>query len=309
MRKPAALLALAAATCLLAACGSAARAPLPADRAPSVGPATGTLAAGETLPIAAYQFTPGQLKVEAAAYVLLYNRCMAAHGFSGLAEPSDDRRDFDPMVGRYGADADGYATSGYHYKAFYVSGRAGTAAPAWAVEAKAKGRATRSADEQRVADGSVRSYGGADVPVGGCEGDAKRQLVDGGGYYGPPELPGRIDADSFDRSLTDPRVVAGFAAWSACMAEGGRPYPDPLSAATDRRWHTPEPTPEELATARTDLACKGRTGLVPTWLHAEQRLQQAAIAEHGAELAAVKAGEQTSVRTATTVTGVGPTPP
>ncbi|GAA1143974.1 hypothetical protein F4556_005762 [Kitasatospora gansuensis] len=308
MRKPAALLALAAA-CLLAACGPPARSPVAADRAPSVGPATGTLAAGETLPIAAYEFTPGQLKAEAVAYVLLYNRCMAAHGFSGLAEPSTDRRDFDPMVGRYGADADGYATSGYHYKAFYISGRATTEPPAWAVEAKAKGRPTRSAEEQHVADGSVRSYGGADVPAGGCEGDAKRQLVNGGGYYGPPELPGRIDADSFDQSLTDPQVQAGFAAWSGCMAEGGRSYPDPLSAAGDKRWNTPVPTADELATARADLACKRRTGLVPTWLHVEQRLQQTAIAQHGTELAAVKAGEQASVRTATAIAGVGPTAP
>ncbi|MEV4558711.1 hypothetical protein AB0K51_17205 [Kitasatospora sp. NPDC049285] len=307
MRKPTVFLSLAAA-CVLAACAPA-PGPVPADRAPSVGPATGTLAAGETLPITAYEFTPGQLKIEGVAYVVLYNRCMAAHGFTGLAGPSDDVRDFDPMVGRYGADADGYAASGYHYKGYYISGRATTAPPAWAAQAKAGGKPTRSADEQHVAEGSVRSFGGADVPAGGCEGDAKRQLTDGGGYYGPPELPDRIDAESFDQSLTDPQVRAGFTAWSACMAEGGRNYPDPMAAAGDKRWNTPEPTADELATARADLACKRRTGLVPTWLHAEQRLQQAAIDQHTTELATVRAGVQATVRTVTSVAGVSPTSP
>ncbi|GAA2750398.1 hypothetical protein [Kitasatospora cinereorecta] len=289
---------------LLAACTLHTGAPRPVRPAAAVvGPATGALAAGGTLPVLAYEFTPGQVKRQGIAYTLLLNGCLTRFGFGGLPQPSTDVRDFDVMIGRYGADADGYAVSGYHYKRYYISGRATDAPPSWAAGDRSAAGGAPSAEQESVLTGSVRTYGGSVVPEGGCDGEAKRRLTAGGGYYGTPELPGRIDADSFDRSAADPRVRAAVARWSACMAERGHPYPDPLAAASDRRWNTAAPSDGELATARADLDCKRRTGLVPLWLGVEQELQNAEIEQHRAELETVRAGEQAALGTVAAVTG------
>ena len=301
MRKTAtAAVSLSMLAAILTACSSHAGPPQ-AARPAAVGPATGALDAGGTLPILAYEFTPGQVKQQGIAYTRLLNGCLARFGFHGLPKPSADVRDFDVMIGRYGADADGYAVSGYHYKRYYITGLATNAPPAWAAKGRSAAGGRPSAQEESVLTGSERTYRGSAVPKGGCDGEAKRRLTARGGYYGSPELPDRIDTDSFDRSFADPRVRAAVSRWSACMAKQGHPYPDPLASASDRRWNTPDPTAAEIATARADLGCKRRTDLVPIWLGVEQQIQDRAIGQHRKELATIRAGERTSLRTVAAV--------
>ncbi|MEU0404293.1 hypothetical protein ABZ318_29525 [Streptomyces sp. NPDC006197] len=70
-------------------------------------------------------------------------------------------------------------------------------------------------------------------------------------------------------------------AWSNCMKGKGHTYPDPFAPINDPRWRTElslaTPTPEEVRTARHDVACKEATGLVAGWRQAESNLQNRAI--------------------------------
>ncbi|MFF2080185.1 hypothetical protein ACFVXG_36170 [Kitasatospora sp. NPDC058162] len=108
----------------------------------------------------------------------------------------------------------------------------------------------------------VTSFNGRPVPKGGCWQAGADALG------GPPPLPGTAQAlpgQGPRIPLTDPRLSAAYAQWSACMKDKGYTYASPADAYSDRRWGAPA-TPaaaapparhgDEVATAQADIACK-----------------------------------------------------
>lgn len=125
----------------------------------------------------------------------------------------------------------------------------------------------------------------ADDP--GCNAEAQQRLTRGIDVKGGALSYAVTRAAAVDKEVRrDPRLRAAWAEWSRCMADRGfAGYPDPVAAATDRRWPTDRDgnTPHsarERATAVADVLCKRDHRTVETW-HAVQADHQAAdIARH-----------------------------
>ncbi|WP_327680159.1 hypothetical protein [Kitasatospora sp. NBC_00458] len=95
-----------------------------------------------------------------------------------------------------------------------------------------------------------------------CDRQAAERL---GSPPGPgAELLGRLFDESMAATGRDTRVTAATREWSACMASAGFQADDPAALA-ERFRGGPDPTPAELATARADVDCTGRTGLAAIW--------------------------------------------
>lgn len=120
------------------------------------------------------------------------------------------------------------------------------------------------------------TYGGKPVPVGGCAGEAKRRL--GIGPDDNPQDPTlvRTIADSASHQAeADPRVVAGFQAWSTCMKAAGYNYRTPWDPQ-DAAW--PKPTSaNEINTAVADVTCKKKGNLVGIWYGVEVAYEKVLI--------------------------------
>ncbi|MGI3226705.1 hypothetical protein ACRJ4B_25625 [Streptomyces sp. GTA36] len=90
------------------------------------------------------------------------------------------------------------------------------------------------------------------------------------------------------RSQKDSRVVAGFRTWSSCMAAKGYRYASPMDAIDDPEFGTEKTNPTEISTARADVECKKKTGLVRTWFDVESTWQRTEIEKKAEELARIK---------------------
>jgi len=131
---------------------------------------------------------------------------------------------------------------------------------------------------------------GQQVPPKGCMGEAETKLAEAGAppSFNMAELVGKIRADSFAASLTDPKVTATFAKWSACMRGKGYDFPMPLEASRDFDLEGRGVTPREIATAKADVACKEQTDLIEIWYGFESRYQQKQIDRQVEELEQIK---------------------
>jgi hypothetical protein len=232
---------------------------------------------GVTLPLDSYRASPGEQLVIDRARGALFRSCMARFG---LTMP---KRDPAPVIGdpnreRYMlADEQAARSRGYH--------------PPPAEQAAAR----RAAEPRRLPPdylaaasgrGAVRIRG-VPVPSGGCAGEATRRLTLGGSAVAVQRVE-ELSAWSWDRAKRDQRVVAVFAAWSACMDESGYHYRTPMAANDDPAFRTGTPTAREIATATADVRCKRRVNLIGTWAAVEAAYQRQAIAQRRAELQAAK---------------------
>ncbi len=136
---------------------------------------------------------------------------------------------------------------------------------------------------ERPGGGRVADVNGQDVPKGGCRGEAGRTL-EKLGTVGQIPLIGRIRADSFTRSVTDPDVVAAFKSWSTCMAGKGYRYDSPRTAGAELDTTSPAVSPREIAIATADVACKKSSDVVRVWSAYEIQYQNKKIDEHAQEL-------------------------
>lgn len=83
-----------------------------------------------------------------------------------------------------------------------------------------------------------------------------------------------------ERVAETPDVVSGFEAWSACMADAGYDYPDPMAANNDERFGTDLPTAEEIPVAVASATCQHSSGLLRTWSRVRTELTQAELDKH-----------------------------
>jgi hypothetical protein len=126
-----------------------------------------------------------------------------------------------------------------------------------------------------VLHGTADEVGGRPVPDGGCLAEADRRLG-AGQQVGVSDLAQDLNGQSWELSFAHPLVTRAFTEWSACMAESGFRYPDPMAAMNDDRF-TGEPSAAEKETAQRDIACKRAHNTTGTWYSVEVAVQRALI--------------------------------
>jgi hypothetical protein len=97
-----------------------------------------------------------------------------------------------------------------------------------------------------------------------------------------------ISKASLDKSLNDPTVKAAFAEWSQCMKAKGYDWANPRVAGSAFDGNNSVVSPQEIAAAQTDVACKQQTHVVDVWQAFEVRYQNTQIEQQFQELQQTK---------------------
>ncbi|PWS52415.1 hypothetical protein DLE01_05370, partial [Streptomyces sp. FT05W] len=136
-----------------------------------------------------------------------------------------------------------------------------------------------------------------------CRGEAAESLDADHRYGAGAEIASGIARRSYQESVEDTRVREAVRRWSDCMTERGYTYSDPLAALGDERFLDKDVSKREVETARADMECKTRVGLLRTWFSAETAIQKKMIAAQPAELAKLKEVHTSKAAAAREVTG------
>lgn len=297
--------ALAGAAFLMAGCGAG----QPGDTAPkasrgapssSAPPAStrGTTAdpATWTLPLQRYRPTEAQAKSISLAEAELVGRCMKEFGVTW--KPQAELPEVGPrnmLDWRYGihdaalSASRGYQTDAAEQARYEAALRADESRPAPTADAKVLlGGTDAPGGTPAGASAEVRggTKNGRRIPPGGCFGQARATL--GSATHGITPLVDRLTFDSYPASLEASEVKAVFARWSSCMARRGYHYAAPMDADQDPRFRPSRAgvSPQEIATALADLACREEHRVTRTWFETERRIQEGYVRQNAAQLAA-----------------------
>ena len=290
---------------ILAACSSGtsphgdAKAPAPLSSTARI-----TDPALESLPIEAYQITGDQYKKIDTALTSLEVSCMKRFGFDYgpyVTPESGPPTGAAQNARRYGPVNQATAAQhGYHPA---ETSQTITGTPAHQMS-DAMLSVLGSGDGPHPGPPTPATYHGTAVPKGGCEGEAEDKLNIGGKDIGLHGVVNQIDASGFSRSMSDDRVKAAFASWSACMKNEGYNYSTPNDAANDASWRGSSiPSPTEIATAIADVTCKQRANVVGIWFSVESAYEQQMIEQQAPQLTQVKKNIDDALRHADTVVG------
>lgn len=299
---------------LIAACTSSASSPGAQSRTnslevdtPSIAVTpTATTVHGLALPIQSYLPTAADQNVVINAEQNLTARCMSRFGFTWTYAPSDVQ-DYDQITRAYGiGDPATAAEYGYHLPASDPSAqkpKTGPRGPAYSPSELLV--LTGSTTGEPAGSGGPTSYKGESIPRGGCQGQSRTKIT-GVDEIDPTQLAAAIQVAMWKKSQTDPRVVAVFKGWAACMSTAGYTYTDPLEAAADPRWTTPAATRAEVQTARADVSCKQKTNLIGVWYGVESGYEKAAIQQQIQQLTDIKRRWAAAAKKAADLLGVAP---
>jgi hypothetical protein len=259
-----------------------------------------TGAAGETatdgvveMPLDAYQVIGDAQGVVGAAHELLVEQCMRAQGFDyeRRAEASNPPQ-------RIGVSDEAYGLS-----EFADAAKVGYTGADWNERIAQLQEGQQARDEASPAflealTGSADPLAAGSEPAG-CIGDATAEL---NGDQAPSDdvfaVVGQIGVDAAAKTRSDPKVLDGFAAWSACMAKAGYTFSTPSEPAKsvpqvvidiNNLEAVPPPSGEEVSMALADQTCKREVALFDTWVEAESRHQREGIAANEAVLTDYKA--------------------
>jgi hypothetical protein len=147
-----------------------------------------------------------------------------------------------------------------------------------------------------------RTHGSAQVPAGGCLGQALRELAKGGPIPADPDLAERLGLESYVRSSQVEPMRAVFTKWAACMKQAGFDYADPRKANNDPAFRTERASKREIATAVADVRCKREVHMVDAWATVETAYQQRQVAQHKEQLEILADALQTQTRNAARIT-------
>lgn len=224
------------------------------------------------MPLDPYLLDPAQIAALDKAQSVLVSRCMGKLGYdypvaTESADPSGMGADAPTtrVDGYFGFQSMSHARKwGYHPKGGFpeADDSAGTHLPA----------------QESTA-------------LNGCAGQARQSLTGGStGDLGDPDFVVRLKFDTLGEGTRDPRTLAVFAKWSACMKARGHRYADPMKASGDPAWsRTRLPGPQEIAVAVADQECRRDTNVVGVWYAVDYGYQQQAVQQNSARLAAAKA--------------------
>jgi hypothetical protein len=245
------------------------------------------------LPLDHYLATTAEVTEIAKGYRALLRRCMARYGFT--FPPADPPPAPGPRTRnerRYGlSDPAAAATHGYRF----TSEPREKTAPGRAHNVVLPPEATAVLYGQTAAP----SVSGNPAPTGGCVGEAHHNLSAHAPHGADTDLPQRLSSDSFAQSRSDPKVQAATRQWATCMKANGYSYSTPFDPPADLAFRGTL-TQAEIATAKTDVACKQQTNLVGIWFTIESAHQRALVIQNttaldlaanaiNAELAAARA--------------------
>ena len=148
--------------------------------------------------------------------------------------------------------------------------------------------------EDRATGKPVTTYANKPLPEHGCFGKGAATA----GSVPMPSAPGSLPDGGPQVPETDPRMVAVNAKWSDCMKSKGFSYATPWAAYFDPKWQQAKPpvpgggppahSPDEIATATADMACKQSTNLVGIAVTVEGAYDKQYIESHATALAAFK---------------------
>ncbi|MFF4224252.1 hypothetical protein ACFYZH_15500 [Streptomyces abikoensis] len=243
-----------------------------------------------------YQPTPAQARIISQARETLTRQCAGRYGVTLTPEPElPPLGPKNTMDWRYGIhDRELTARRGYQVddaqQARYDAAlRAQAKLPRPSQDTAVVVSGTRLPPDVLAATSPQAQKGivaGKPVPDGGCGGEAQRTL--GTTTQGVSPLVARLMTASYPQSMKEPDVKHVFAQWSACMRERGFHYDAPMDANDDPAFR-PSPegvTRKEIATAVADLDCREAHHVAEVWHTAETRLQDQAVTQYTAPLAA-----------------------
>ncbi|GAA3501827.1 hypothetical protein GCM10019016_089340 [Streptomyces prasinosporus] len=274
-KKTATATALLTGALLLTGCGSgdAGEATAPPQQDDSVAPESSSLTADLALPVEGYIFSEAEIGQLTRAMSSLARSCMKEAGFTYRPETAQSP-DIGVMDRRYGiANSHTAQTYGYHFPTPEAGRESGAASLSEAGRVALAGKP--------LADGTLD-------PDGGCIGEAKQRLAGSDAEFGPDDAARKLNMESYARSQKDPRVLAVFRAWSACMAEKGYRYDSPMEAIDDPAFAGDKAASTEISTARADVGCKKKTGLVRTWFDVESAWQRTEIEKNAETFEEIK---------------------
>jgi hypothetical protein len=228
-----------------------------------------------TLPFDSYfMSTPQANQFDRAARILARD-CMKRFGFDWRIRTTEVEAA--PKAGRYGLiDADAAAAYGYH------------ATPDEAGPVGDAGAKPDAAMAMVYFGNGPSTYAGQPVPKGGCLGEARGKLAEGGpASLSMQELRG-LENELYHKAQVDRRVQAAMAGWRTCMKSAGYDYDDIWKANNDPRWTGSQPAPEEIPTAKADVACKKRVELAGIWLTVETAYELESIQQRAGAFDAVR---------------------
>jgi hypothetical protein len=246
------------------------------------------------LPLDAYLFSPAELRRVGEAHRVLVRRCMRRFGF-------DYRPGASARVGprtanerRYGlTDERAAAVEGYALEAHRLT----------SANARKSTKRTEDAGALSALIGrGPRSIGGMQLPAGGGVGQPHPRLARSS--TSDRDLAQRLSLDTYDRSQRDARVRAVIRRWSDCMTTRGFSYAGPLDPPGDPRFSKGLP-PQEIETAKADVACKKQTNLIGIWFAVESAYQNREITQHRELLRKIQQANAVQLRRATVVAASG----
>ncbi|HUQ58917.1 hypothetical protein [Lentzea sp.] len=148
----------------------------------------------------------------------------------------------------------------------------------------------------------VRKRGG--VPDGGCLGEAQRMLgltSRSRGEPGDENFVIGLSRDSSKLAEADSRLKEAWRKWSACMKDAGYDYADPWGPNGEKRFSGDDASPEEIATARADVACREEHGVNGIWVAVRTAYQNRIITDNADALRRHRGVVDEQVRKATAV--------
>ncbi|MEV4113155.1 hypothetical protein [Nonomuraea sp. NPDC049695] len=174
-------------------------------------------------------------------------------------------------------------------------------------ESSAKAAAKPSPEEVSVYLGKGQQvYRGAQVPEGGCLGEARRAVLNGAGTEDEWVVT-QLRGQASEQAEKDARVVGATQRWSACMARSGYSYKDPGAAWEDPRWSDRRNggplTSEEKAVATADMNCKLETNYLGARYVADKDAQNTLIAANVGRLNKFKTDNGIKLKNAQKILG------
>ncbi|MFJ8843521.1 hypothetical protein ACIRFF_11515 [Streptomyces cyaneofuscatus] len=131
----------------------------------------------------------------------------------------------------------------------------------------------------------VTTYKGAQVPKGGCRGEASRKVRQAFNDVTGASIANGISTEGFKQSVQQQAVIDAFQEWSSCMRQKGFTYKDPLAPLNNEEFFKDSAaSPKEIDTAVADTQCKKSTRLLEIWFSAEEAIQKDMIAAKETEL-------------------------
>ncbi|MFK3984122.1 hypothetical protein ACI2K4_27595 [Micromonospora sp. NPDC050397] len=272
--------------------------PAPVGTIPEIGSTQGL-----ALPIEAYMLTGDENALVLRARQTLIERCMRGFGLTYSIRLVPPSRTFSLVERRYGvADAATAAEWGYHSpdpaqgerRRALADNNAQTPTELLVLTGWPGGNVLPGATPP--AAGRVA---GRQIPAGGCQGEAVREITGDDGGYGDDAIVQAINQST--ESDSDRRVSDAVERWSECMKRAGYDYPGPMEAIDS--FGGPAPSEVERKTAVTDVKCKSETNLIGVWFTVESAYQTAAIQQNREHLASVQNRLKTIIRNATSIAG------